>query len=73
MLHYALPDIEQPEQMLRGLVILDGFNHLGEKVTLKLTVCRCLSDIVSHVATSACRLQIGGGEMICLCGVSACG
>ncbi len=41
MLHYELPDIEQPGQVLQSSVILDGFSHLGEKVTFKLSVCQC--------------------------------
>ena len=56
VLHYELPDIEQPGQVLQSSVILDGFNHLGETVTFKLSVCHCLSDIVSDEAGSiSCR------------------
>lgn len=59
MLHYELPDIEQPGQVLQSSVILDGFNHLGEKVTLKLSICHCLSVIVSREAGSLLFLHRG--------------
>lgn len=58
MLHYELPDIEQPGQVLQSWVILDGFNHLGETVTFKLIVCHCLSVIVSNEAGSVCCFRV---------------
>ena len=61
MLHYELPDIEQPGQVLRSSVILDGFNHLGETMTFKLSVCHWLSVIVSSEVGSVSCLVVGGG------------
>ena len=62
MLQYELPDIEQPGRVLQSSVILDGFNHLGEKVTFKQSVFfffHCLSVIVSIEARSVFFLNAG--------------